>query len=62
MDLERDGSGLTNIHIHLGEAKYTYISGKLIDSLGRELPKSLRNNPQIIAAFKKVQDLIKNGW
>ena len=62
MDLERGGSGLTNIHLNVDNTKYFYQSGKFINSMGKELPNSLRNNQIIQEALRKALQMIENGW
>jgi hypothetical protein len=62
MDLERGGSGATNIHLKVNNTKYYYKSGKFVNSNGSQILKSLRNNTSIKNALKKAQNTVKKGW
>jgi filamentous hemagglutinin len=64
MDLERGGSGLTNIHLLVDDVKYFFdeASGTFLNAAGNRLPNSLRGNQQIMDALKKAQDRIAQGW
>lgn len=62
MDLERGGSGLTNIHLKVGNTKYFYKAGKFINAAGKEIPNVLRSNPAIKSALQKALDTIAKGW
>ena len=62
MDLERGGSGLVNIHLKVDNQKYFYIEGKFTNINGKEIPKALRNNPQILKALDKALQMQSKGW
>lgn len=64
LDLERGGSGLTNIHLKVNDTKYFFneTSGAFLNKAGNRLPKSLRGNQTIIDALRKAQDRIRTGW
>ncbi|KAF1083693.1 tRNA(Glu)-specific nuclease WapA precursor [Sporotomaculum syntrophicum] len=64
LDLERGGSGLTNIHLKVNNTKYFFddTKGAFIDQAGNRLPNSLKGNQTIIDALKKAQDKVNSGW
>ena len=64
MDLERGGSGITNIHLKVNGTKYLFNeqTGAFLDAMGNRLPKSLHGNQLIIKALEKAKQLISKGW
>ncbi|MGU3397280.1 DNRLRE domain-containing protein [Priestia sp. D51] len=62
LDLERGGSGLTNIHLKVGKTKYFYKNGEFYSKSGERLPAKLRKDKKIQNALKKALQKEKNGW
>ena len=61
MDIERGGSGLTNIHAEVDGVKYFWNGTKFLSKNGKEIPKVLRDHPTIIKALKKALEKITKG-
>ena len=64
MDLERGGSGLTNIHLKVNNTKYFYnqSANQFINSAGNQIPNSLQGNPVIDRALHKALNALQRGW
>ncbi|SHI83662.1 two-partner secretion domain-containing protein [Propionispora hippei] len=64
MDLERGGSGLTNIHVKIDNVKYYFNkdAGAFLNEAGDRLPNSLRGNSLITKALEKALDIESKGW
>ena len=63
MDVERGGSGLVNIHIHVNKTKYFYDGMKkgFFTKGGAALPKVIQNSQKVKKALEKALEYSING-